>query len=183
MGDVSVRPHPWRTGRPRRWKAQGRLRIERRAAAGDEAQIAAQALVQLAEQQRADVDARPLLRPADDLQAPLERLAAALRVGLGANGADHNVEQRRHAGEDRRLHLRQPVAHAHEVIFNRYRRANGQRQQELDGEGIGVVEREQQQDAIAATSTGSALGTAATLDMKLRCLSITPFAPPVVPDV
>ena len=124
------------------------LRVERGAPAGDETQLAAESLVQLPEDERADVHARPLLCLADDVQPLLEHLAAALGVGLAANSAVHDIEQRRDAGENRRLHFGQPVADAHEVVLDCDRRAHGQRQQELDGERIGMMQWKKQQDAV-----------------------------------
>ena len=96
----------------------------------------------------------------------------------------HHLEERRHAEEDRRLHLGHAVADAAQVVLERHLAADGRaRRPSTTVNGKAWCIGSTIDDAVALVERDRVRGPDCRFAMKLRCVSMTPFMPPDVPDV
>ena len=76
----------------------------------------------------AQVNACPLLDGGDKVQGAVEGAAPPLRLGLSADGTEHEVVHRRYAAKDGGVRLRHSVADAHEVVLENDGRSHEHRE-------------------------------------------------------
>src|SRR5581483_1727552 len=129
-------------------EVESELRVEGSAAADHEAQAAAEALVQLAEDYAADVDAGALLSGLADTERSLEGIEPALRLDALEDVAVHEFEEGGDAGEEGGLDLGHAVADTAEVILEGDFAADDGRDDCGDGEREGVVHGQDHHEAV-----------------------------------
>ncbi len=126
----------------------GSVRVKSSTTAGQEAQVAAQPGVDLPEYEMAKVNACPLLDRGDEVQGAVEGTAPPLRLGLSADGAEHEVVHRRYAAKEGGVRLRHAIADADEVVLENDGRSHHHREEELNRERVAVMHRQHQQHSV-----------------------------------
>ena len=142
-------PQPWSSGRPRLKKSRAVCGLSAAPPLTRKRSLPPSAWCTWPEDQRADVYAgQPLDQPHAALPG-LQLSPGVPRLGARQHVAVDDVEERRHAEEDRRLVLLQPVADAPQVVLDDEVGADQRRQHHGGDERHRVVQRQHEQSGIA----------------------------------